>query len=138
MALFRPARCVKFTDAAVRPCLCAMQQHGKQLWPTNSWRELLLCSLLQAPRLSTGLPASAPPNRTRSSSMAKQAGRLWQDVLDHLAGMAAGDKSRSMESVTELLRKIESSPQQPKAAWKRLVQEMQVRGPAGSHASQSM
>lgn len=70
--------------------------------------------------------------------MAKQAGRLWQDVLDHLAGMAAGDKSRSMESVTELLRKIESSPQQPKAAWKRLVQEMQVRGPAGSHASQSM
>lgn len=58
--------------------------------------------------------------------MAKQAGRLWMGVLDHLAEMAARGKSRRAESVTELLKKTESPPQQPKAAWKRLLHDMQV------------
>lgn len=71
--------------------------------------------------------------------MANQAVRLWEGVLDSLNGLATGDNSRMrvvlFQGVKELLGKIDRSPQQPKA-WKRLVKDMQVRGPAHSHAGQ--
>lgn len=72
--------------------------------------------------------------------MANQSLHLWEGVLDGLNGMANSDNSRRREvlfqDVKELLGKIDrNSPQQPKA-WKRLVKDIQVRGPAHSHAGQ--
>jgi hypothetical protein len=70
--------------------------------------------------------------QTVSSTMANQVPRLWEGVLSGLHSMATpgSDHSRKTERVTELLDKIASSPEQPKAAWKRLLKDMQVRGPS--------
>lgn len=60
------------------------------------------------------------------SSMANQVVRLWQAVLDDLSQMASGRIS-GRDGTIELLEAIAQLPKQPKATWKRLLQDMQVR-----------
>jgi hypothetical protein len=52
----------------------------------------------------------------------KQFLRMWQGVLDSLTADAD-------EQTQEILSKMQDMPAQPKATWKRLLQDMQVRGP---------
>jgi hypothetical protein len=60
---------------------------------------------------------------------------LWEGVLDGLKAIARRDNIRREDGVKELLTKIDrGAVRQPKASWKRLVRDEQVRGLAHSHA----
>jgi hypothetical protein len=66
--------------------------------------------------------------------------RLWQGVLNTLGSMhATGDNSRELEELSSrLLSDIVSSSHQPKASWKRLLKNMEVRGSSKHHTSRYM
>lgn len=59
--------------------------------------------------------------------MANQAVRVWEALLHSLTDMRCGKSC----NIKEVVKKVEDLRAQPKATWKRLVQDMQVRrGPA--------
>jgi plasmid stabilization system protein ParE len=83
--------------------------------------------LLQQQNIST----DSGPN------MANQVVRLWEAVLANLAEMASSTTDPDAFSKhMGVLAKIRSLPDPPKAIWKRVIQDMQVRDRAGSQHSQ--
>jgi hypothetical protein len=75
-------------------------------------------------------------------NMANQVLHLWETVLANLAASAAASGSNFdlHKTNTHLCNKIRNLPDPPKATWKRIVQDMQVRDSStrqhSSHAIQ--
>lgn len=67
-----------------------------------------------------------------SHYMANQVVRLWEAVLNNLSDIASSSDIAGNGHNTQLLDKLVSLPDPPKATWKRIVQDMQVRGRAQS------
>lgn len=57
--------------------------------------------------------------------MTNQAVRLWTNVLQGFSDMASGTL-QSMLGVGDVLEQLVALPEQPKATWKKLLQELQV------------
>jgi hypothetical protein len=69
------------------------------------------------------------------NSMANQAVRLWEAVLQGLTDAACGHLPAG--NVQQLVIRLSDMPAQPKATWKRLVLDMQVRRPSRAPAIQA-